>query len=43
MEPAGSLEPRVHTGVHHPADVVAGALLGTMLAQLTCRALDRGR
>lgn len=34
---------RVHTGVHHPADVVAGALLGTTLAQLTCRALDRRR
>ncbi len=34
---------RVHTGVHHPADVVAGALLGTTLAQLTRQALDRGR
>ncbi len=34
---------RVHTGVHHPADAVAGALLGTTLAQLTCRALDRRR
>jgi undecaprenyl-diphosphatase len=34
---------RVHTGVHHPADAVAGALLGTTLAQLTCRAFDRGR
>jgi undecaprenyl-diphosphatase len=32
---------RVHTGVHHPVDAVAGALLGTTLAQLTCRALDR--
>ena len=32
---------RVHTGVHHPADVVAGGLLGTTLAQLTCRSLDR--
>jgi undecaprenyl-diphosphatase len=32
---------RVHTGVHHPADAVAGALLGTTLAQLTCQALDR--
>ena len=26
---------RVHTGVHYPADVLAGALLGTALAQLT--------
>jgi undecaprenyl-diphosphatase len=34
---------RVHTGVHHPADVIAGALLGTTLAQLTCRAFDRRR
>ncbi len=32
---------RVHTGVHYPGDVVAGALLGTMLSQLTTRALDR--
>ncbi len=32
---------RVHTGVHYPGDVVAGALIGTMLAQLTVRALDR--
>jgi membrane-associated phospholipid phosphatase len=32
---------RVHTGVHYPADVVAGAFLGTTLAQLTARALDR--
>jgi undecaprenyl-diphosphatase len=28
---------RVHTGVHYPADVVAGALIGTTLAQLTTR------
>ena len=34
---------RVRTGVHHPADVVAGALLGTMLGQLTCRAFDHRR
>ena len=26
---------RVHTGVHYPGDVVAGALLGTVIAQLT--------
>jgi undecaprenyl-diphosphatase len=32
---------RVHTGVHYPADVIAGALLGTTLAQITARALDR--
>jgi undecaprenyl-diphosphatase len=33
---------RVHTGVHYPADVVAGSLLGSAAAQLTRRALDRG-
>ena len=32
---------RIHTGVHFPSDVVAGALLGTVLAQLTSYALDR--
>lgn len=32
---------RVHTGVHYPGDVVAGSLLGTMLAQLVTRPLDR--
>lgn len=32
---------RVHTGVHHPGDVVVGSILGTVLAQLTTRALDR--
>ena len=26
---------RVHTGVHYPADVLAGALIGTALAQVT--------
>ena len=26
---------RVHTGVHYPADVLVGALIGTALAQLT--------
>ncbi len=31
---------RVHTGVHYPADVLAGAFLGTTLAQLISRALD---
>ena len=32
---------RVHTGVHYPADVLAGALIGTALAQLTTHALSR--
>jgi membrane-associated phospholipid phosphatase len=32
---------RVHAGVHYPADVVGGALAGTVLAQLTTNALDR--
>jgi membrane-associated phospholipid phosphatase len=32
---------RVHTGVHYPGDVVAGALMGTVLAQLTAHALGR--
>lgn len=32
---------RVHTGVHHPSDVVVGSVLGTVLAQLTTRALGR--
>jgi membrane-associated phospholipid phosphatase len=31
---------RVHTGVHYPGDVIAGALLGGALAQATSRALD---
>ena len=29
---------RVHTGVHYPADVLAGGLIGTALAQLTTHA-----
>lgn len=32
---------RVHTGVHYPGDVVAGAVSGTVVAQLTTHALDR--
>ena len=32
---------RVHTGVHYPGDVIAGALIGTALAQVTTHALDR--
>ncbi len=34
---------RIHTGVHYPADVVAGSLLGGAVAQLTSRMLDRRR
>ena len=30
---------RVHTGVHYPADVIAGAFLGTALAHATARAV----
>lgn len=32
---------RVHAGVHYPGDVVFGALLGSVLAQCTTRALER--
>jgi undecaprenyl-diphosphatase len=32
---------RVHTGVHFPGDVVAGALIGTTVAQLTTHTLER--
>ncbi len=32
---------RVHAGVHYPADVLAGSLLGGALAQLTTNALAR--
>jgi undecaprenyl-diphosphatase len=32
---------RVHTGVHYPADVVAGAFLGVSAAELAKRLLDR--
>jgi membrane-associated phospholipid phosphatase len=31
---------RIHTGVHYPGDVIAGALLGTALAEATAHALD---
>lgn len=34
---------RIHTGVHYPGDVVAGALVGTVLAQATAHAIDRRR
>jgi membrane-associated phospholipid phosphatase len=32
---------RVHTGVHYPSDVIAGALVGVSLAELTGRTLRR--
>ena len=32
---------RVHTGVHYPADVVAGAFLGVSAAELAARLLSR--
>ena len=32
---------RVHSGVHFPGDVIAGALAGTVLAELTTHQLDR--
>ena len=32
---------RVHTGVHYPGDVVAGAVLGAVLAELTTARLAR--
>ena len=31
---------RVHTGVHYPADVLVGGLIGTTVAQLTTHALN---
>ena len=34
---------RIHTGVHYPADVVAGALLGSAIAPVTSAVLDRRR
>jgi undecaprenyl-diphosphatase len=34
---------RVHTGVHYPGDVLAGALIGAMVADLTAGALDARR
>ena len=34
---------RIHTGVHYPADVLTGAMMGTALAQLTTHALARRR
>lgn len=34
---------RVHTGVHYPADVLAGAFIGVTAAELARHLLDRGR
>jgi membrane-associated phospholipid phosphatase len=34
---------RVHTGVHYPADVLAGAIMGVALARLTTYTRDRRR
>ena len=34
---------RVHTGVHFPLDVIAGAVVGGALSPLTTAALDRRR
>ena len=34
---------RVHTGVHYPGDVIAGALIGVTLAEITSRALGLHR
>jgi undecaprenyl-diphosphatase len=34
---------RVHTGVHYPIDVIAGAVVGGAFAPLTTAALDRWR
>ena len=34
---------RVHTGVHFPADVIVGALIGTSVARLTTAGLKRFR
>jgi undecaprenyl-diphosphatase len=31
---------RVHTGVHYPGDVIAGALLGAMIAEGTAGKLS---
>ena len=31
---------RVHSGVHYPGDVVAGALLGSVVSEITTGALD---
>ncbi len=33
---------RIHTGVHYPADVLAGAFIGVTAAEVAARLLDRG-
>ena len=33
---------RVHTGVHFPSDAILGSVVGTVMAQATTHALDRG-
>jgi undecaprenyl-diphosphatase len=38
---AGVAYSRVHTGVHYPGDVIAGALLGAGIGQVVARSLDR--
>jgi undecaprenyl-diphosphatase len=32
---------RIHTGVHYPADAIAGSVIGTSVAAVVCRILDR--
>lgn len=32
---------RIHTGVHYPADVLAGAFIGVSAAEVAGRLLDR--
>ena len=32
---------RIHTGVHYPADAIAGSVIGSSAAALVCRILDR--
>lgn len=34
---------RVHTGVHYPADAIAGSVIGSAVAPLATGALDRRR
>ncbi len=34
---------RVHTGVHYPADVLAGALIGAVIADVTAGVVPTGR
>jgi membrane-associated phospholipid phosphatase len=34
---------RVHTGVHYPGDVLAGAVIGAMVSDVTAAALSAGR